>query len=76
MAGGRPERSDGGTPEAQDAGAVDPGLCGQCAHARIVDTTRSRFFLCERSFSDTRFPKYPVLPVRVCQGFEKAGLAG
>jgi hypothetical protein len=45
-------------------------------HARIVETTRSRFFLCQRSFSDTRFPRYPRLPVRVCTGFEETNPAG
>jgi hypothetical protein len=48
------------------------GLCSVCAHARVVSTRRgSAFFLCERSRSDDRFPRYPRLPVLRCAGFEK-----
>jgi hypothetical protein len=63
----------GGDPNGRDAirtAAVDPGLCGRCLHARSVQTARSRFFLCQRSFSDPRYQKYPVLPVQSCPGFE------
>lgn len=41
-----------------------------CAHSRTVRSARSTFYLCERSFSDPRFPKYPRLPVRNCPGFD------
>jgi len=30
----------------------------------------STFFLCQRSASDARFPKYPRLPVLQCVGFD------
>jgi hypothetical protein len=49
------------------------GLCGACAHARVIRSSRgSEFWLCERSQRDARFTKYPVLPVRACTGFERA----
>jgi hypothetical protein len=47
------------------------GLCGACRHRRTVETARgSRFLLCERSRTDSRFPRYPRLPVLACDGFE------
>jgi hypothetical protein len=49
----------------------DVGECAECAHSRIVASARSRFYLCERSFTDPRYPKYPRLPVRGCPGFER-----
>jgi hypothetical protein len=51
--------------------APPPGLCGTCRHARVITTDRgSRFWLCQRSASDPRFPRYPALPVARCPGFE------
>jgi hypothetical protein len=48
----------------------DPGLCGGCANARIVETrSGSRFFLCQLSTADPRFPRYPRLPVLRCRGY-------
>ena len=49
---------------------TDPGLCGHCHHCRLVETARSRFYLCGLAASDPRFRKYPPLPVRACPGFE------
>ena len=46
------------------------GLCARCRHARIVETPRSRFWLCERSRQDTSFARYPRLPMLSCRGFE------
>jgi hypothetical protein len=46
------------------------GLCASCAQCRVVETNRSSFYLCGRSFDDTRFPKYPPLPVRRCIGYD------
>jgi hypothetical protein len=46
------------------------GLCAACRHARIVRSKRSTFWLCERSRTDPRFPRYPNLPVLRCVGFE------
>ena len=46
------------------------GLCNACAHQRIVRSGRgSEFSLCERSFDDPRYAKYPRVPVGACPGF-------
>lgn len=50
--------------------AVFPGLCGDCAHARLIDSGRSTFYLCQRSQTDPRFHRYPLLPVRACPGYQ------
>jgi hypothetical protein len=48
------------------------GLCGDCAHARRIESDRGAvFFLCELSATDPRFPKYPRLPVLSCSGYTK-----
>lgn len=53
--------------------APPAGLCESCASVRIVDTRRgSRFFLCQRSEVDPRFPKYPRTPVYQCIGYTPA----
>ncbi len=54
--------------------AMDPfearvGLCATCQFRRDVVTPRSTFFLCERSFTDQRFAKYPPIPVIRCLGY-------
>ncbi|HET9328843.1 MAG TPA: hypothetical protein VFQ05_18920 [Candidatus Eisenbacteria bacterium] len=46
------------------------GLCARCRHSRTVKTRTSLFWMCERSKTDSRFPKYPRLPVLSCMGFE------
>ena len=49
------------------------GLCDRCAFSRVVENKRgSIFHLCERSLEDSRFRKYPALPVLTCPGFEVA----
>ncbi len=51
-----------------------PGLCESCANVKIVDTRKgSRFFLCQLSEVDPRFPKYPRIPVLACAGYAPAG---
>lgn len=46
------------------------GLCSLCVHARVVASARgSRFWLCELAKTDTRFRRYPSLPVLRCDGF-------
>jgi hypothetical protein len=46
------------------------GLCEDCRFAATVKNERgSVFFLCELSRSNTRFARYPRLPVLVCPGF-------
>ncbi len=50
------------------------GLCGECIHARVIETrTGSRFLLCELSRVDDRYPRYPRLPVLRCGGFRQTG---
>jgi hypothetical protein len=46
------------------------GLCETCRHARRIESDRgSTFYLCELSSRDSRFPKYPALPVMQCLGY-------
>jgi len=48
------------------------GLCFTCRHAQTIVSSRgSRFYLCERSRTDARFPRYPALPVATCIGWER-----
>jgi hypothetical protein len=48
------------------------GLCAGCIHARRIESDRgSVFFLCQLALTDSRFPKYPRLPVLSCPGYEK-----
>jgi hypothetical protein len=48
------------------------GLCADCQHARRIESERgSVFLMCELSFQDSRFPKYPRLPVLACDGYER-----
>ena len=50
--------------------APPAGLCESCANVRIVDTRKgSRFFMCQLSEIDPRFPKYPRTPVLRCLGY-------
>jgi hypothetical protein len=49
---------------------IDPGLCRNCQHARRMESDRgSIFVMCKLSFEDSRFAKYPHLPVLVCSGY-------
>lgn len=48
------------------------GLCADCRHHKVTGNRRgSRFYLCERSREDARYPRYPRLPVLSCPGYEK-----
>jgi hypothetical protein len=48
------------------------GLCATCQHAAVIVSDRgSRFYRCERSKTDPRFPRYPPLPVLVCIGYDE-----
>lgn len=48
------------------------GLCASCAHVNLITSDRgSRFYQCRRGLHDPAFPKYPVLPVRHCRGYEE-----
>jgi hypothetical protein len=49
------------------------GLCAACLHAHVVQSARgSQFYRCGRSDADSRFPRYPTLPVIRCSGFDAA----
>jgi hypothetical protein len=49
------------------------GLCADCRFARINRSDRGTlFYQCGKAFEDPRFPKYPRLPVRACDGYEPA----
>ncbi len=46
------------------------GLCGTCEHMRRVESDRgSVFYRCALADTDLRFPKYPRLPVMICDGY-------
>jgi len=46
------------------------GLCQNCQHARRIESDRGSIFLmCKLSLEDSRFAKYPRLPVMVCEGY-------
>jgi hypothetical protein len=48
------------------------GLCADCQHARRIESERgSVFLMCELSFRDPSFSKYPRLPVLACTGYER-----
>jgi hypothetical protein len=45
------------------------GLCATCENVREIRTARSRFLLCELSFTHACHPKYPPQPVVRCDGY-------
>lgn len=46
------------------------GLCLTCQHMRRIESERgSVFVMCQLSFHDSAFPKYPRLPVVQCGGY-------
>ncbi len=46
------------------------GLCTQCTFSKTIVSDRgSQFTMCQRSKLESRYPKYPRLPVRMCEGF-------
>jgi hypothetical protein len=48
------------------------GLCSQCQHARLIESSKgSVFLLCELSKTDPQFSKYPRLPILACDGYER-----
>ena len=50
------------------------GLCGSCRQQQVITTDRgSRFVQCRRARVDPAYPKYPVVPVRQCAGYDPAG---
>jgi hypothetical protein len=52
------------------SGQADAGLCAGCAHVQIVTSSRgSTFYLCGLSAVDSRYPRYPRIPVLACDGY-------
>jgi hypothetical protein len=52
---------------------VQPGLCADCTHARRIESDRgSVFYMCQLALTDSRFRKYPRLPVLSCAGYESS----
>ena len=50
---------------------AQPGLCADCTHARRIESDRgSVFYMCQLALTDSRFKKYPRLPVLSCAGYE------
>jgi hypothetical protein len=50
----------------------EAGLCDRCRYGNVITSDRgSRFMFCGKSKTDPRFPRYPRLPVRECDGFER-----
>jgi len=53
------------------------GLCADCRFNSLIQSDRgSTFYLCEKSTTDARFPKYPRLPVLECAGYEQLNVDG
>jgi len=47
------------------------GLCASCRWVRIVKNRRgSSFYRCLRADDDSRFVRYPPLPMLACPGYE------
>lgn len=47
------------------------GLCASCVHVRVQRNDRgSEFLRCALAESDTRYRKYPPLPVLRCDGHQ------
>jgi hypothetical protein len=52
------------------------GLCADCQFARMIRSDRGiAFYQCGKSFADSRYSKYPRLPVRACPGYEPETMA-
>lgn len=53
--------------------AVGAGLCDSCEHQQLVANTRgSTFSLCRLSREDSRYARYPRIPVLECAGHRRA----
>ena len=47
------------------------GLCADCRYMRAVRSDRGAvFYQCQRAASDPSFPRYPILPMLFCRGYE------
>ena len=69
----RAGRYSGVVSDEKKAEKLRVGLCLNCRHMRRMESDRgSMFYLCGLSATDSRFPKYPRLPVLACAGYEAA----
>ena len=60
-----------GIASTDDASCV--GLCVHCLYGRpVAGKNEATYYLCELSFTDSSFPKYPRLPVLRCPGYAPA----
>jgi hypothetical protein len=51
---------------------AEPGLCGDCIHAKLNETRRGTAYVrCMRAAWDAALSRYPRLPVTQCTGFER-----
>jgi hypothetical protein len=58
-------------PQGRGRISIVTGLCSTCIHAKEMRNDRGSVFLfCLLSRTDTRYPKYPRLPVLRCEGYE------
>jgi hypothetical protein len=47
------------------------GLCASCLHAHVLRSDRGAvFYQCRLAENDSRYPRYPRLPVFACRGFQ------
>ena len=61
-------------PSADDRAEVArfAGLCATCRHLQVLRSRRSTFVRCGLADADSRFERYPPLPVAVCRGHQPA----
>lgn len=56
---------------------MNAGLCATCVHRELIVSDRgSEFLLCGLSRTDSRYAKYPRLPVLACDGWQEGGTDG
>ncbi len=57
----------------KDEARKSAGLCADCIHSQRIESERgSTFILCRLSLTDSRFAKYPRLPILACPGYKSA----
>ncbi len=56
--------------------ALGAGLCAVCTRGRRIPGAHQVFWLCRRSATDPRFPRYPRLPVLSCPGYDPVPSSG
>ena len=68
------DKSDRADEIREDAASIHVGLCADCRHHRVIRSDRgATFHLCNYSYSDDAFPKYPRLPVIECAAYQRLG---